>query len=155
VPIRDFATILEALADGLRATQNLSDAVEICRLALSRVIVGRYAGQDSQLAVVTVHPDLERRCLEATVQTTQGIVCGLDTGTAMRFLTRLKELAEKAMGEGLQPVLLVSPNVRRVVRHFTERDFPTIPVISHAEVPPEFGIQILGQIAPAQAASAA
>jgi type III secretory pathway component EscV len=45
--------------------------------------------------------------------------------------------------------------VRRVVRHFTERDFPTIPVISHAEVPPEFGIQILGQIAPAQAASAA
>lgn len=146
VSIRDFATILEALADGLRATENFDDAVEVCRLALSRVICGRYADDEGALRVLILHPDIEHRCVESALQTTQGPVCGLEVGLAMRILTRLRDLLETAMRQGVQPVLLTSPQARRIVRQFISRDFPMIPVISHAEVPREFSVETLGQI---------
>ena len=155
VPIRDFATILEALADGLRATQSLVDATEVCRLSLSRVIVNRYINQDGRLQVFTIHPEIERRCVESAVQTTQGPVCGLEAGYAMRILTSIRDSAEAAMRESRQPVLLASPQARRLVHQFISRDFPTIPVVSHAEVPSDVKIEVIGQIAIPAVASAA
>jgi flagellar biosynthesis protein FlhA len=146
VPIRDFATILEALADGLRATQNLEDAAEVVRVALSRVICSRYLDEENCLQVMTVHPELERRCLEATVHTTQGPVCGLQVGLTMRILTAVRDLAEKGMRMGGHPVVLTSPQVRRSVRQLLSRDFPSVPVLSHAEVPGGVDVQVLGQV---------
>jgi flagellar biosynthesis protein FlhA len=147
VPIRDLATILEAVGDGLQATQSLEDTVEVCRLALSRTICGRYLSPQGRLSVVTLHPDLERRCVESAVHTTQGLVCGLDVSTAMRLLTGVRNLAERAMQEGVQPVILASPQARRLVRRLTSRDFPGIPVVSHAEVPPGVDVEVVGQVA--------
>jgi flagellar biosynthesis protein FlhA len=146
VPIRDLATILEAMADGIRSTGNLEDAVELCRLALSRVMCGRYADEEGSLKVIAIHPDLERRCVEATVQTTQGPVCGLQVGVAMRVLTRIRDLADQAIRHGQQPVIIASPQARRAIRSLTARDFASIPVISHIEVPPGVNIQVLGQV---------
>jgi flagellar biosynthesis protein FlhA len=155
VPIRDFATILEALADGLRATQHLDDAVEVVRLALARVICSRYLDEDGRLKVMTVHPELERRCLEATVHTTQGPVCGLQVGMTMRILTAVRDLVEKGMRMGGHPVVLTSPQVRRSVRQLLSRDFPTIAVLSHAEVPGGVDVQVLGQVTAEQELSVA
>jgi flagellar biosynthesis protein FlhA len=146
VPIRDLATILEAMADGIRSTGSLDDAVELCRLALSRVLCGRYADEEGALKVIAIHPDLERRCVEATVQTTQGPVCGLQVGVAMRVLTRIRDLADQAIRHGEQPVIITSPQARRAIRSLTARDFASIPVISHVEVPPGVNIQVLGQV---------
>lgn len=146
VPIRDFATILEALADGLRATQTLDDAVEVVRVALSRVICSRYLDEENRLQVLTLHPELERRCLEATVHTAQGPVCGLQVGLTMRLLTAVRDLVEKGMRLGAHPVVLTSPQVRRSVRQLLSRDFPALPVLSHAEVPAGVEIQVLGQV---------
>lgn len=147
VPVRDFSTILESLGDGLRATQNLDDAVEVCRLALSRVICSRHLSSDGSLRAITVHPDLERQCVESTFVTTQGPVCGLQVGLAMRLLTQVRDLAEAAMRAGHQPVLLTSPQARRSLRLLTARDFAGIPVVSHAEVPPDLQVQVVGQLA--------
>ncbi len=146
VSIRDFGTILEGLADGLRATQNLTDAVEVCRLALSRVICSRFLAEDNALHVVTLHPDIEHRCLESAFPTAQGLMCGLEVGFAMRILTRVRDLAEAGMRQGVQPVMLTSPQARRLVRQFLSRDFPMVPVVSHAEVPADFKLQALGQV---------
>jgi flagellar biosynthesis protein FlhA len=146
VPIRDFATILEALADGLRATQSLDDAVEVVRVALSRVICSRYLDDENRLHVLTLHPELERRCLEATVHTTQGPVCGLQVGLTMRILTAVRDLVEKGMRAGAHPVVLTSPQVRRAVRQLLSRDFPTVPVLSHAEIPAGVEVEVLGQV---------
>ena len=147
VPIRDFATILEAIGDGLRATQSIDDTVEVCRLALSRTICGRHVSPEGSLNVITIHPNLERRCVESAVQTTQGLVCGLDVGTAMRILTSIRDLAEGAMHQGVQPVIITSPQARRLVRRLTSRDFPGIPVISHAEIPTGINLDVMGQVA--------
>jgi flagellar biosynthesis protein FlhA len=147
VPIRDLGTIMEALADGIRATQSLEDAVEVCRLALSRIICGRYADEDGSLRVITVHPDIEKRCLDATVRTSQGMLCGLQVGLALRVLNQVRDLAEQAMRHGSQPVLLTSPQARRSLRQLISRDFPGLPVLSHVEVPSGVGMQVIGQIA--------
>ena len=155
VPVRDFATILEAMADGLRATGNLDDAVEVCRLALSRVICNQYVAEDGSLKVITIQPEIEHRCMETAVQTTQGPVCGLEVGMAMRVLTQVRDAAEDIMQQGIQPALLCSPQARRLVRQLTARDFPTIPVISHSEVPNGINVQVLGRIAVHAATAAA
>ncbi len=146
VSIRDLASILEAIADGLRATQSLEDTVEVCRLALSRSICGRYASAEGTLHVMTVHPNVERRCVESAVETTQGTVCGLDVGSAMRLLTAVRDLAENVMKRGLQPVVLTSPQARRLIRRLISRDFSGIPVISHAEIPSGMALEVAGQI---------
>ena len=96
--------------------------------------------------IITAHPDLERRCLESAVDTPQGRVCGLEVGVAIRILSGIRDLAESVMRQGIQPVLLTSPQARRLLRRLIARDFPGIPVISHPEIPRGISVEVLGQV---------
>jgi len=153
VPITDLGTIVEALADGLRATPDLTEATEQVRAALGRAICERRGGEDGVLAVYLLDPELEGRIAEAIVETPQGPLCLLDPADLQELLRGTQRAIEEMAARGHAPVLLTSPPVRRHVRALLERSFPELGVLSHAEVAPEVRLRALGTIALAAVAA--
>jgi flagellar biosynthesis protein FlhA len=50
------------------------------------------------------------------------------------FLKTLRDVFEKQMMAGVQPILMTSSNIRPFVRTLTERPLPSIPIVSQAEI---------------------
>lgn len=147
VPITDLGAIVEALADGLRATPDLSEATEHVRAALGRAICERHRGEDGMLAVYLLDPEVEGRIAEAIVDTPQGPLCLLDPADLQELLRGTQRAIEEMAARGYAPALLTAPPIRRHVRALLERSFPELAVLSHAEVAPEVRLRALGTIA--------
>ena len=81
---------------------------------------------------------------------------GITAQVAEQLITELERGMNDMSMMGLQPVLLVSPELRRPVRNLLERFLPQLMVISHKEVAQgthihteaEVGIGLAEQIAP-------
>lgn len=67
VPILDQATIVEALADGLRAGESLVEATERVRAALGRIICERHRDADGVMHVYLLDPALEAEIADSLV----------------------------------------------------------------------------------------
>jgi len=146
VPIKDMPTILEAMADALRVTDDLEETVEIVRLALARIINEQYREEDDRLYVVTVDPQMEQQIADNTVKTLQGPVCALEPGLLQQIVKNAQETIERVITLGHEPVVLTTPGVRRHLRALLSRYFPTVPVLSHAEIVPEVEVEAMGII---------
>ncbi len=146
VPIRDMGTILEALADALRMTDDIEEAAEVVRLALARSINECYREDGARLYAITVDPMVEMRVAENTVKTLHGSVCALDPALLQQILASTNASVERAMAYGHEPVVLTSPGVRRHLRSLLARHFPALPVLSHSEILPELKVESVGMI---------
>jgi flagellar biosynthesis protein FlhA len=134
VSIRNVDLIVEALVDVGRACKDHFDLTEMVRLRLSHVIChGLRAGRE-ELAVLSLHPRIEG---QVTEQMRGGGGSGLviEPRLAEQLIRGLAPLAENMMRDGLTPVLLCGPEVRRHLKTFTRRTLPRLAVISVNEVP--------------------
>jgi len=158
VPIKDMPTILEALADALRVTEDLEEATEIVRLALARIINEQYRQEDNRMCVITVEPQVETQIAENTVKTLQGSVCALAPELLQQILQSANASIEHLIALGHEPIVLTSPGVRRHLRSLLGRYFPAVAVLSHAEIVPEMNVEAVDSISvscPEPAAGAA
>ena len=147
ISIRDISVILEALADGLRVTENLQDAAEVVRLALDDAICEQYRDSDNRLHVVTVDPQLEQDIQASVVQTPQGSVCAVEPQLQQVILQRTQEAIQQVIARGHEPVVIPSPRGRRHFRALISRTFPQVGVLSHAEGAPGVEVRAAAQIA--------
>ncbi len=67
IPIRDLATILDAVADAARQTKEPLFLVEAVRHALARTITGRFRAADGQIHAAALSPGLDARLGQALV----------------------------------------------------------------------------------------
>ena len=146
VPIRDLATILEALADAMRLTDDLEEATEIVRLALARTINEQYRQRNKRMYAITVDPQVEAHIAENTMKSLQGTICAVDPSVLQQMLRSANGAVERTVARGHEPVILASPGVRRHVRSLLGRHLPTVPVLSHAEIMPEMDVEAVGMI---------
>jgi flagellar biosynthesis protein FlhA len=137
VPVRDLATILEAMADAASVTKDHDAITEAVRSALGRAICRPYQNEKGELAVISVAPSLEERLLTALVRTEQGAMLALEPQQAQSLAARIASALEQTMA---QPVLLCSPALRPHLWRLLARVLPHIGVLSHAEVPPHVRI---------------
>ncbi len=147
VPILDFATIIEALADGLRVTDSLADAAEQVRAALGRNICERHRGDDGAMHVYVLDPALEGQIAESMVDTPSGQMPLLEPDLLTALLEALSSAVEDLTARGHSPVLLAAPQLRRHLRGLFARSFPDLAVISHDELVPEVRVRSLGAVA--------
>lgn len=132
VPVRDLASILEAMADvpgGSKDTDALTDAV---RVALGRAICRQYQTDQGELPAIGLAPAMEQRLMGALVRTEQGAVLALDPAEAQNLAARIARALESAVA---QPVLLCSPALRPHLWRLFSRVLPHLGVLSHNEVP--------------------
>jgi flagellar biosynthesis protein FlhA len=146
IPIRDLATILEAVADGARSTKEPLFLTEAVRHALTRAISMRYRAPDGAIHAVALAPDLDTR-LGASVMVQPGYV-GLElSGSDSRALVEAidRSLRQLAL-QRYQPILLCTTRIRLALRNLTERHAPQLAVLSYEEILPSISVQVHAQV---------
>ncbi|CAM3743913.1 flagellar biosynthesis protein FlhA [Parendozoicomonas haliclonae] len=131
VSIRHIDRIIETLADYGRTEKNADNLTEHVRRQLGRAICDKLLDDQGQLHVLTLDPALE-----------QGLTAGSQEGEASLSSVQLSEILIRELGqsselmarEGKEPVLVVSPTLRRSVKKMTERYLPHLTVLSLNEI---------------------
>ncbi len=144
--IRDLSGILEALADGLRLSGQLAQAIEYVRMTQAEAICERLCDEQRVLHVASLSPELEQLIEESLVQTPEGAVCALPPQAAQELWQALHEFVQQAGQAGYEPVLLVSPRSRPHVRSAIARSHPQVRVISYAELAAQVKVEVEHQL---------
>ncbi len=134
VSIRNMDLIVEALADVGRACKDHFDLTEMVRQRLAHVICHGLRGGRDQLAVLSLHPRIEGQ-IGDSVRGGGGGAFVIEPRLAEQLIRGLAPLVEAMVREGLAPVLLCGPELRRHLRTFTRRSLPRLAIISVNEIP--------------------
>ncbi|MBU6429112.1 MAG: FHIPEP family type III secretion protein, partial [Cyanobacteria bacterium REEB65] len=154
VSIRDLATILERLSDFGKTTKEAFVLTELVRQALARNICTQLANGEGVMEVITLDGGVEGSIQQAIQQGPQGPTLALNPQIAQLILARLATVYNDATAQGRNPVLLTSPPVRPHIKGLIDRNFPTLAVISFAEISAKFKVQQIGQVSIAVGATA-
>ncbi|MEW6732454.1 MAG: flagellar biosynthesis protein FlhA [Acidobacteriota bacterium] len=144
VPIRDLATILEAIADAGSTTHDVNLLTEAARSALARTICTRLASENGELAVLTLDPRIEQQLAERMGLLANVPVQAIEPDFARSLLEKIEMAVEAAVLS--QPVLLCSAAIRPHLRKLTVRFLPNLAVIAHGEIAANVRLVSMGTI---------
>lgn len=143
VPIRDAATILEAMGDGAAITRNTALLTEYVRQAIRRAIVKPYLSAASDLPAYFVDSDIERGIESAAEHGEHGSHVNLSPQQIRSIVERLGRTLP-ATDSAL--VVITSSGARLFLKQITENALPALTVIGHNEVPSGVRVICLGTI---------
>jgi len=146
VSCRDLVTILEAIADVARQTHEPVELIRAARLSLRRQITRTYSTSEGFLPVITLSPQGERYLAESLQGLAGGAPPAVDPSDMRQLVERLGQLMNQAARSGIQPVLLVSAELRSSLRQLLERSLPRLPVLSYSEVAPGTAVRSYGMV---------
>jgi flagellar biosynthesis protein FlhA len=141
VPIKNFATILETLADYGSVTKNIDDLTEYVRQSLSSVITDRFIKADI-VAVVALDQKVEQLIVEKTKRTENGMVTILEPSQLQGIFKSTKEILEKMDTQGKRSVVVTAPVVRPKFKRIIEQIAPSLTVLAYAEIEPNTELRI-------------
>ncbi len=146
VPLKDFRSIAEALAEAVQRTQDPLALTAAVRVALSRLIVQTVNGSDPDLPVITLEPALEQMLLNSMQQGKgdEGMV--LEPGMAERLQKSLADAAQRQEMAGKPSVLLVAAPVRPLMAKFVRYGEHQIHVLSYQEIPENKKVTIVATV---------
>lgn len=147
VPLKDFRTILESLAEAINRTQDPLALTAAVRISLSRLIVQTINGPGADLPVITLDPQLEQMLLSSMQQRQQGeegLV--LEPGMAERLQKSLSQAAQNQEVKGQPSILLVSAPIRPLLAKFVRYGEQLIHVLSYQEIPENKNVTIVATV---------
>ena len=146
VSVRNLPIIFETLADYSKLTSDVDVLTEYVRQALARQITTQYAGNQTELKVLTVSAKIEKAIADSIQQTDHGNYLAMDPQVTQSVLESIASELERTSFIEQSPVILCSPAVRMYVRQLTERYFPQIPILSYNELDASIEIQSIGVV---------
>lgn len=135
VSIRNIDLIVDALVDVGRQTRDHGDLTELVRQKLNNGICHDLRGVSEQLAVLSLNPRLEAQITDNIRRSDGKSGFVIEPRLAEQLIRSLMPLADKMMQQGLSPVLLCGPEIRRHLKTFTRRTIPRLAIVSVNEVP--------------------
>jgi type III secretion protein V len=139
VSIRPLRTVLQAMLEAGGAPRGAAALTEVCRRALRRHIAHGCAPAGA-LEALLLDPAAEARLREGVA----GEVLAISPALLRELLASLE--AQLLAAPARTPVLLAAPEVRRPLRQLVAPRFPSLPVLSWDELPPELEVRPLGRI---------
>ncbi len=146
VSIRDLATILEGIADGIPGSRNPVTLTEHVRARLSRQLCAQYTSQSGYLPLIALSAKWEQAFAESLVGQGDDRQLAMQPSRLSEFITLVRERFEEAAREGEAPVLVTSSNIRPFVRGIVERFRAQTPVLSQGEVHPRARLKTVSSI---------
>ncbi|MCE1247193.1 MAG: flagellar biosynthesis protein FlhA [Firmicutes bacterium] len=146
VSIRDLVTIMETIADNVHVTKDVEILTECVRVALSRVICRDYMNNEGIINVISLDPQVEQLIAASIQRSEVGSFLALDPNLGQEVLTRLGESINQLQEQGLQPIILVAPQIRPAFRKLTDRSFPNLVVLSWNEIAPKVNVNSVGMV---------
>ena len=141
VPIRNIRGILEALVQAGQQDKNVGNLVEYARMALGRQICHAISS-NGRLSAVALEPALEEFLVQSlrTVQDTQQFT--LDPARKQR----LTEVLHRAYVDSNADAVIVRVALRRHIRILLAGVNSDAPVLSHAEIPTGFKLELVDRL---------
>ncbi|MGH6684618.1 MAG: FHIPEP family type III secretion protein, partial [Pseudolabrys sp.] len=146
VSIRDLATILEGIADGLGGSRNPATLAEHVRARLSRQICAQHTSTAGYLPLIALTAKWEQSFAESMVGQGDERQLAMQPSKLSEFITLVREKFEEAAREGEAPVLVTSATIRPFVRGIVERFRAQTPVVSQSEIHPRARLKTLSSI---------
>jgi flagellar biosynthesis protein FlhA len=146
ISIRDFSTILEAIAEATSASTDLLSVTEHVRSRLARQLCNMHVDASGALPVVALSPNWEQTFAEALVGQGADRQLALEPSRLHQFVADLRNAFERAAQTGDSPVLLTSAGVRPYVRSLVERFRPQTIVMSQNEIHPKARLRSAGAV---------
>jgi flagellar biosynthesis protein FlhA len=143
VSVRDMRTILETLADHAGATKSTDDLTEMVRQRLARRLTRAQLSSDGTLRPLVLDPRAESLLRDGS-------------GRQARAISKLTEdIAARARDLAMRdepPLLIVAPDLRRIVAGIASRHVPGLAVMSYREVDPSVPFVTRGVISAQESA---
>jgi flagellar biosynthesis protein FlhA len=146
VSIRDLATILEGIADGIAGSRNPVMLAEHVRARLSRQLCAQHTSPGGYLPLVALSAKWEQAFAESMIGQGDDRQLAMQPSRLSEFITLVRERFEEAAREGEAPVLVTSANVRPYVRGIVERFRAQTPVLSQSEIHPRSRLKTIASI---------
>lgn len=146
VSIRDLPTIIEALAEAGRITQNVTMITEHVRSRLARQISHTYTNEQGYITLLALSPQWEQEFTGSLVGQGEERTLSLAPSKIQDFITAIRSKYDQFAMQGQNPVLLTSPSIRPYVRSIIERFRPQTVVMSQNEIHSKASIKTLGQL---------
>lgn len=141
VSIRDFRSILEALADHAAETKDVEQLTEHVRQRLAKQLTHKHQGSDGQVHSLVLSPTVEH-----AFRRLQANQASLQPKEMQQLAKAFEDAASTTLGHAESPVILTSADVRRTVNAFAQRYLPNTPVLSFRELTPNVGVQTVNVI---------
>ncbi|MCK5541253.1 MAG: flagellar biosynthesis protein FlhA [Desulfobacterales bacterium] len=146
VSIRDLLTIVETLGDYAPMGKNPDLLTEYVRQKIAKGMLAPYLAEDKILNVIMIERTLEERLIKNIKKTEQGAFLALDPQFVENVINATKKEIEKMVISDIQPVIMCAPALRRHLRKLIEASFPSVFVISHAEVVDNINLEVSGKV---------
>jgi flagellar biosynthesis protein FlhA len=144
IPIRDFKTIVESLAEYAPLNQDAGNLTAHVRAGLGRFIVQHINGLSNELSVITLEPNLEQLLHQSMQVSEEG--GGIEPGLAERIHQSLSESAQTQEMNGRPAILLVSAQIRTMLMRFVKHTIPNMHVLAYNEIPDNMQIKIVATV---------
>ena len=146
VSIRDLATILEGIADGLTFTRNPTALAEHVRSRLARQICAQHTSMQGYLPLISLTAKWEQAFAESIIGQGDDKQLAMQPSRLSEFIALVRERFEEAARQGENPVLVTSPGIRSFVRSIVERFRAQTTVLSQSEIHPRARLKTVGSI---------
>jgi flagellar biosynthesis protein FlhA len=144
--IRDLRTILGSLIEHIHLTQNTEILTEFVRQSMNRYISSLAKSSDSKIHVITLEGNLAEKFRGQMKQIEGDFHLALPPDLGQDFLERLEDNMKQLLLMGFEPVLLVTPELRRPIRNLTQHLSSELMVLSHKEIAAGVDVSVDGQI---------
>jgi flagellar biosynthesis protein FlhA len=134
IPIRHLGLILEALGDYAPRTKDPVLLTEFVRARLARTISGRYRDSEGRLWVVTLEPRLEDRIRAGAEYSERGLLVRMPPQQIEAICKNLAASLQVLTQSHRRPIVLVSPQIRPILKQITAGHLPDLIVLSYNEV---------------------
>ncbi len=145
VPLRDSKTIVETLSEYSPKSQDPAILTELVRASLGRLIVQQLNGSAQEVPVVTLEPNLEQILLQS-MHTGGSDGAAVDPTLLEKIQKVVMQFAKKQETMGTPAILVVHPNVRRLLSKLLKHFAKNLSVLSFKEIPDEKQIKIVSTL---------
>lgn len=146
ISIRDLPTIFETLLNKGRTIKDTVILTEYVRMAIARQICLQFKSADETLSVITLSPKLEKELSDSLVDSQEGPYIAIDPVKTQKLMMNLSKCINDVVNKGLQPVILVAPNIRPYFKRLIERSAPNLIVMSYNEVVSTIEVKSVGMV---------
>jgi flagellar biosynthesis protein FlhA len=146
VSIRDLATILEGIADGLGTTRNPAMLAEHVRARLARQLCAQHTTGVGHLPIIALTAKWEQAFAESIVGQGDDRSLAMQPSKLTEFINLVREKFEQAARDGEAPVLVTSPGIRPFVRGIVERFRAQTSVLAQSEIHPRARLKTVASI---------
>ena len=131
VSIRDLEAVLEALGDCPCAPEDAPAAVEHVRSTMAAALSQQYVSRDGRLRCVCLSPAMEQ---QIGLYVGEGGPVAVPLEVGRELVDRLGPPLRQLQQQGHQPVVLVSPQIRPVVRRLLAGSLGEAAVLGYNEI---------------------